>query len=975
MQRIKQLPELSCEHSFFSEADEFLKTVSPGTYILMAIDVEHFRMFNRIFGREEGNNLLKAIAESIENVTHDIKDVFAAYMRGDDFCVIMPDDSDLLDTLGSKIDSSLDKYKSEMDIRVLFGIYPVEDMSLSAEAMYDRAISAIDPSVLNYKDCVYRYNPRIESKVEEELKLIAEVKEGLKRGDFTFFIQPQCDLMTGKIVGGEALARWNHPQKGWISPGVFIPVIEKNGLVAELDRYIWRAVCSWFRSWIDRGYNPVPISVNVSRIDILSMNVPEYLENLIKEYNIPPKLLKVEITESAYLESDDFINETVNKLRKSGFIVMLDDFGSGYSSLNVLNNIKVDVIKLDMRFLDIDKNDIDKGIGILGSVINMVRMLGLPIIAEGVETQEQEDFLGKMGCRYMQGYFYYKPLPIEQIENIISDERKLDFAGLSCNQLEAMHVREFLDSNLFDDRMVNNMLGAVAFYEVCDGKIEITRVNEQYYQLTGISVADGQRRKMWNHVRDDDRQLMQATFDNAYADKDNGASANLHYMRVDGTALYVHIRLFFLREKDGRKIFYGSLTDMTMMEADARRNAVETTVEELTQKQQSRLEQYYGSIPYGYAVAKVVLDDSDMPKDYEIVYINRELGKVCGNKIARFRQLILQIFKDNYEEFMTKIYRAAYFGEQSDCYSYNPNSNNYLQITFYQYENGYVSCILRDVTHVHIYENALNSIMSSYREVYFIHLQNNYCRMLYPDENSILERGNYEAVIDRHFYSGKISSNNERRVRKFLSLANLKTELATNDTIEYRYLRLAPDGYEEWCLTSITVGERENDIPITAVLMIRSIENLMQEDQEKRLKNLAQTLAYMEEGFFIYKASEDNKILYASPKALQIFGYDSFEEFMESIQGTFNGIVHEDDLKRVQFEIDEQIKMSGTNTDYIQYRIVRKDGAVRWVDDWGRLEEHGFSGEKDVFYVFIQDITDSITEQQKQKLLTQNRYY
>ncbi len=975
MQGISQLSELGCDRKFFHEADEYLKGIEPGTHILVAIDVEHFRMFNRIFGRDEGNSLLKSIAECIESVTKNIEECFTAYMRGDDFCIIMPSDSELIVALENEIGNALIKYKSEMDVRVLFGVYLIEDTTLSSEVMYDKAFSAIAAGSVNYKDCIYRYNPGVEVKIEEELKLIAEVKTALKNNEFVFFVQPQCDIVTGKIVGGESLVRWNHPRKGMVSPGVFIPVIEKNGLIAELDRYIWREVCRWLRSWIDRGYNPVPISVNVSRIDVLSMNVPEYLKGLIKEYNIPAKLLKVEITESAYSESNELINRAVKKLRDAGFIVMLDDFGSGYSSLNVLNNITVDVIKLDMRFLDINKKDKDKGLGILGSVINMARMLGLPIIAEGVETQEQEEFLEKLGCRYVQGYFYYRPLPIEQLEEIISDERKLDFDGISCNQLEAMHVREFLDSNLFDDRMVNNMLGPTAFYEVYSGQIDITRVNEQYYELTGVSVSDGKKRKMWNHVRDDDRQLLRATFEQAYADKENGAAANIHYLRMDGKVLYVHIRLFFLREKEGRRIFYGSLTDMAVMTAIAENRQVVNEVEGLTEKQQSDLEKYYGKLPYGYAVAKVILDDNNDPKDYEVMYINREMGKLCANKVVFFRKLILRMFKDNLDEFMTKIYRAAYLGEQSDCYMYNPISNNYLQMTFYQYENGYVSCVLRDVTHTHIYEGALNSIMTSYREVYFLHLQNNYCRMIYPEENSMLERGNYEGMIDRHFYVGKILGNNERKVRKFLSLDNLRSALATKDTVEYRYRRLAPDGSEEWCLTSITVGERENGVPLTAVIMVRSIENLIQEEQEKRLKHLAQTLSHMEEGFFIYKASEDNKIMYASPKTLQIFGCDTLEDFMEYVQGTFKGMVHADDLQRVQFGIDEQIKTSASNTDYIQYRIVRKDGEVRWVDDWGRLEESGFSGEKDVFYVFIQDITESITEQQKQKLLTQSRHY
>lgn len=975
MRGIKQLTELSSDREFFREADEYLKNLTADEYVLIAIDVEHFRMFNKIFGREEGNSFLNAIATCIEDISLNAEKSLASYMRGDDFCIIMPDNSKLINRLKRSIDNTLSKYKDNMDIRVLFGIYPIKDTSLSSEVMYDRALSAIAPNAINYKECIYRYNPGVELKVEEELKLIAEVKTALRDNEFTFFLQPQCDLTTGKLVGAESLVRWNHPRKGMISPGIFIPVIEKNGLIAELDRFVWREVCSWLRRLIDRGYTPIPISVNVSRIDIMSMNVPEYLKGLTKEFNIPVQLLKVEITESAYSESNDIINRTVKRLRSAGFIVMLDDFGSGYSSLNVLNNITVDVIKLDMRFLDINKKDKNKGLGILGSVINMARMLGLPIIAEGVETCSQSDFLEKLGCRYIQGYYYYKPMPTTQLEELISDERKLDLSGLSCNQLEKMHIREFLDTNLFDDRVVNNMLGPTAFYEVHNGQIEITRVNEQYYQLTGISVADGQKHKMWNHVRDDDRQLLLATFEHAYTDIENGSSANIHYLRLDGKVLYVHIKLFFLKEMDGCRIYYGSLTDMATIISTEETSPVAVSSCGLSNQQKSDLDKHYGRLPYGYAVARVILDDSDAPVDYEVMYINQEMGKVCANKINLFKRLITQIFKNNPGEFFTKIYRAAFFGEKSDCYTYNPLSNNYLQITFYQYEKGYVSCILRDITHMHIYEDALNSIMTSYREVYFLHLQNNYCRMLFPDEESMLERGNYEGMLERHFYSGKISGYNEQQIRHFLSLENLRHMLLEKDTVECRYQRMSPDGTMEWCLTSITVITRENDLPITAVIMIRSIENIIQEEQEKRLKHLAQTLTQMKEGFFIYRASADNTILYASPTVLKIFGCDTFEDFLEHVQGSFKGMVYSEDLARVCSEIDEQIKNTINKTDYIQYRITRKDGEIRWLDDWGHLEETGFSGEKDIFFVFIQDISDTINDGQKEKLINQSKHY
>lgn len=314
------------------------------------------------------------------------------------------------------------------------------------------------------------------------------------------------------------------PHKGVDIAGAFVPVLEKNGFIAELDRYVWRRVCQWLRTWIDRGYRPVPISINVSRLDIFSMDVPVYLTELVEEYGLPPRLIKVEITESAYSESNVKIIKAVRDLRIAGFLVMMDDFGSGYSSLNMLKDISVDVLKLDMRFLDISEKEEEKGINIIESVVNMARVMGLPVIVEGVETKKQEKMLLNLGCRYTQGYYYYRPLSIPQFEELLSDERRLDYEGLRCRQVESLHVREFLDSNLFSDTMVNNMLGAAAFYEMYDNQITITRVNEQYYRLAGASIsaeADDSK-KLWNHVRDDDRTLLYSIFAQAYENPTEG---------------------------------------------------------------------------------------------------------------------------------------------------------------------------------------------------------------------------------------------------------------------------------------------------------------------------------------------------------------------------------------------------------------------------------------------------------------------
>ena len=249
-----------------------------------------------------------------------------------------------------------------------------------------------------------------------------------------------------------------------IPPARFVPILEKYGMVTNLDKYIWEGVCAWLRKWIDAGNTPVPISVNVSQIDIFSIDVPEYFNGLLEKYRLPARLIKIEITESAYVEDTAVVRETVRRLRNLGFLVLMDDFGSGYSSLNMLRSLNVDVIKLDAQFLHISENESRKGISILESIINMAKTMTIPVIVEGVETPEQINFLADLGCRYMQGYYFYRPMPVEEFENLIRDPKNVDLNGFEFKANEQFHTREFLDENVFNDAMLNNILGPVAIY-------------------------------------------------------------------------------------------------------------------------------------------------------------------------------------------------------------------------------------------------------------------------------------------------------------------------------------------------------------------------------------------------------------------------------------------------------------------------------------------------------------------------------
>ncbi len=973
---INELTGLLSSYSFLVQMEVFLQDKEPDEYCLMTLDLEHFRLFNKLYGREQGDMLLQEIGRRLQEVC-DMHNGIAGYMGGDNFAIVVPYQKELLRHIRKVTKDQVMRWSNSVGYLPAYGIYRIEDCNVPATTMYDRATTAMANAIGNYSKRSCEYTSEMEDRAEEEIRLLSEIQEGLANREFIFFLQPQCDIMQGKIVGAESLVRWKRGNKAIISPGIFVPVMERNGFISDLDRYIWDMVCEWIRGQLDLGFEPVPISINVSRTDVFSMDVPAYLMETIKKYNISPHYLKVEITESAYSESNEKIIETVTELRDAGFIVMMDDFGSGYSSLNMLKSVPVDVLKMDMRFLEIKESETSKGIGILESVVNMARQMQIPIVVEGVETQQQETLLLKMGCRYTQGYFYYKPMPVEDFETLIHDERNVDYHGIWNRQTEAVHLREFLDENLFSDVMFNNILGATAFYDMFDNRIEITRVNEPYYQLAGIETQEEEayNKKFWNHVRDDDRQLLVSIFAQAY-DNPNGASGYIHFVRNDDVVLWVHIKVFFLREKAGHRLFFASLTDVTSLEKKRWEDVgVEAKLTEFTPKQREHIEKYYGSMPCGFGIGTLDLDGNGKPIDYEIVYANKELARISGGDVGHLRYLLLKSFGEKKEEFMDLAYQAAYLGKVVTSRIYSALSHRYLSMILYQFQYGYVGAMIQDETDNTIHEKVMGNIFMGFREVYYLNIPDNYYRMVYPNEGYLLERGNYEESINRHFGTGKIKTYDEKAIRDFLSLDNLRKSLTNQDSVEYKYQRSIGGNREEWCLTTVTVTERQDGLPKAALMTIRSIESLVREKKEKRRQSTAEMLAGMVDGFLIYTAGEDEKILYANQRLFEIYGCQNVYEFRELVNNTFKGMVHPEDMARVEWEIKEQIHNSDRKMDFIRYRIIRKDGSIRWVDDCGHLEDFDTNGNTELYYVTLSDITDSMTEAEKEHLISLSKSF
>lgn len=550
-------------HSFMERLRKRLPEILPNTYCIVAIDIEHFRLFNKLYGRSSGDEVIRYIYTCLKQSALEY-DGIDAYLGGDNFVAFLPDDDEVLNNIRQKIIKKFSEWNNTSAFFPLFGVYTIKDTSVLPELMYDHAMLALSHAEEDYKWHICRYTMEMESCLEEEVYLLAAIEEGLEKGEFTFFAQPQCNIATGQIVGAEALVRWQKPDGEVLLPGGFIPVLEKNKMIDRLDRYVWEKVCQWLKGWIDQGYSPVPISINVSRIDIYAMDVPKYIFSLLEKDQIPEHLIKIEITESAYTENNNRISHAVNTFRNRGLVVMMDDFGCGYSSLNMLKNIPVDVLKLDMRFLQFKEEERQKSANILESIVNMAGLLHLPIVVEGVENESQEKFVQKLGCRYIQGFYYYKPLPIKKFEELLRDKRQIDTQGLVYKQVEPMHIREFIDTNFVSDSMLNNVLGPVVFFEVLGGDIKITRVNEQYFRMLGEQhFEEDIQKEFLKRIPEEERCVFHRMIEKAFENPVLGADGMIHLLCEGEQKMSVYTKVFYLREREGYRQYYCSLLDIS----------------------------------------------------------------------------------------------------------------------------------------------------------------------------------------------------------------------------------------------------------------------------------------------------------------------------------------------------------------------------------------------------------------------------
>ena len=401
------------KEQFYIETAKLIKENRDVKYCLVCSNIKDFKFVNELFGIEKGNEILKKQAEYMKNFIGE--DSLAARLHADRFAMCMPRirfDEDLINEAITGIQEAFKN--SSFHMHIFVGVSDIQDVEERVSIMCDKANLASETIKNEYKSSVAYYTEHLLEKSIEERKIIGEFDRALDNEEFVMFLQPQVDV-SGKPFGSEALVRWQHPDKGLLAPGVFIDVLEKTGFVYRLDRYMWDKAVKQLAEWKKRGINDYHISVNISTKDFYLIDVYETFVGLVEKYDIDPKLLKLEITETALMSDFNKNMVIIKRLQKYGFDIEIDDFGSGYSSLNMLKDISADVLKIDMGFLRASENEV-KGQDILESIIGLANKLGMRVITEGVEKKTQVDMLYDMGCKMFQGYYFSKPIPVDEFE-------------------------------------------------------------------------------------------------------------------------------------------------------------------------------------------------------------------------------------------------------------------------------------------------------------------------------------------------------------------------------------------------------------------------------------------------------------------------------------------------------------------------------------------------------------------------------
>lgn len=546
-----------------NETKKLLSKNKNKTFAFISIEINQIKIIKNLLGKEITNNILKNMGLKIKNIRNIHGVGTYGKISEEIFSLCLPYNKDNMIAILEYLKKDLSEINMDFQIEPHFGIYVIDDINIPIETICDNANAALNSITENYMSIYAFYDEKLHNKLSKEREITCEMFRALRNEEFDIYLQPKYSFSSNTIVGAEALVRWIHPTKGIIPPKEFIPIFEKNGFIIQLDIYVWNRVCILIKKWLLEGKTLYPISVNVSKIDFVNPNLYTIITKMIEKYEIPPNLIEFEITESAYAENMDNINYIMKKLQKYGITILMDDFGSGYSCLNMLKDFHVNILKLDLKFLSKSESE-GRGGNIIASVIRMAKYLKIPVIAEGIETREQLEFLKTIGCMYGQGYFFSKAIPIHCFEAKYSTKSKIDLINTSSTFHSNFNIDEVYNPNSFINVLFNAITTPCVICEMKGTEFESIRLNDSCFDMLEITREEFyfNHAPLINRVPDSDKSIIEGILKEAINNKKS--SEGIHRIICStNKILYLHTKITYLAFNGDTYLFLVNSNDIT----------------------------------------------------------------------------------------------------------------------------------------------------------------------------------------------------------------------------------------------------------------------------------------------------------------------------------------------------------------------------------------------------------------------------
>lgn len=407
---------------FIKEAMKIISEPSDYSYAIIYTDLDKFKNINNEWGYSIGDEVLVYYSQLLS--IHTLPSEICCRISDDKFLMLLKYKNreeiiNRIDITNDIIIKDFNNRFSKQKLIITGGLYYLKPEDKVLSLAIDKANLARKTIKGFHKSKIAVYDHSLHVQLSREKMIENHMYEALNNNEFIVFMQPKIDLNTNELIGAEALVRWKQPSGEIIGPNEFIPLFEKNGFISELDFYVYEKTMIYLRKWLDMGKKPLVISINVSKVHLYDSNFIQKLEKLVEKYNVPANLIELELTESIFVKGLDRLVNVINYMRKKGFLISIDDFGSGYSSLNLLKTLPVDILKIDGDFFKQNHMGEHEKI-IISSIISLAKGLGLKVISEGIETEEQVNFLKENSCDMAQGYWFYRPMPMLEFMNLIN---------------------------------------------------------------------------------------------------------------------------------------------------------------------------------------------------------------------------------------------------------------------------------------------------------------------------------------------------------------------------------------------------------------------------------------------------------------------------------------------------------------------------------------------------------------------------